>query len=114
MSVKRGDIVLANLEPVMGSEQGKIRPCVVIQNDLGNITAPTTIVAAMTSSTEHQYPFTVLVEKGEANLQSNSLIMLNQIRTISIEDRILKKIGSLKPATMKKIDDAIKTSLALE
>jgi mRNA interferase MazF len=114
MIIKRGDIVLANLEPVIGSEQGKTRPCLVIQNDLGNTSSTTTIVAAITSNTEHQYPFTVLAEKGEANLQKDSLIMLHQIRTISIENRILKKIGSLKPATMKRVDEAIKTSLALE
>lgn len=113
MNIKRGDVVLVNLEPTKGSEQGGTRPCLVIQNDLGNLASPTTIIAAMTSKTEHQYPFTVFVQKGEGNLPKDSLVSLNQIRTISISDRIVKKIGTLKPETMRRIDEAIKTSLAL-
>lgn len=113
MIIKRGDIILANLNPIMGSEQGKIRPCVVIQNDVGNKFSPTTIIAPMTSQIEKEYLHTVLVEKGEGNLQKDSLIELNQIRTISIQDRAIKILGKLKPETMEKVNQAIKISLGL-
>ena len=114
MIIKRGDIVLANLEPVKGSEQGNIRSCLIIQNNLGNANSPTTIIAAMTSKTEKEFPFTVLIQKEEVNLSSNGLIQLNQIRTISIKDRIIKKIGTLNPSTMKKVDMALKLSLGID
>jgi len=112
--IKRGDIFIVNLEPVKGSEQGKTRPCLVIQNDLGNRSSPTTIIAAITSNTEHNYPFTVFIRKGEANLPHDSLVTLNQIKTISVPHRIVRKLGSLKPETMRKVDEAIKVSLGLD
>ena len=114
MIIKRGDVVLADFEPVKGSEQGKIRPCLVIQNDLGNLASPTTIVAAITSNTEKEFPFTVFVQAGDGGLQRQGLILCNHIRSISINDRIIKKIGALKPGLMKKVDEALKTSLGLE
>lgn len=114
MNIKRGDIVLADLEPVKGSEQGKTRPCLIIQNDVGNMASPTTIIAAITSKTEKEYPFTVLVLAGEGNLTKDSLILCNQLRTVSVNHGLVKKLGSLKPATMKKVDEAIKTSLGLK
>jgi mRNA interferase MazF len=114
MNIKRGDVVLADLEPVKGSEQGKTRPCLVVQNDIGNAVSPTTIVAAITSKIEKEYPFTVLVKEGEASLPKDSLILCNQIRTVSTQHRLIKKIGSLKPETMKKVDNALKTSLGIE
>ena len=88
MIIKRGDVVLADFEPVKGSEQGKIRPCLVIQNDLGNLASPTTIVAAITSNTEKEFPFTVFVQAGDGGLQRQGLILCNHIRSISINDRI--------------------------
>ncbi|MDO8625304.1 MAG: type II toxin-antitoxin system PemK/MazF family toxin [Candidatus Diapherotrites archaeon] len=114
MIIRRGDIVLVKLNPVLGSEQGKTRPCLIIQNDIGNATSPTTIVAAITSATEKEYPFTVFLPKGEANLPKDSSVMLNQIRTVSVADRIITKIGGVSPANMAKIDQAIKISLALD
>lgn len=114
MNIKRGDIVLTNLEPTKGSEQGKTRPCLVIQNDLGNRVSPTTIIAAITSKTEKEYPFMVYVQEGEGNLPKDSTILCNQIRTVSILHRIIKKIGTLKPSTMRKVDTALKASLELE
>jgi len=114
MIIKRGDVVLTDLEPVKGSEQGKTRPCLIIQNDLGNKVSPITIVAAITSKTEKEYPFTVFVPKGEGNLPLDSLILCNHLRSVSIKDRIIQKIGTLKPNTMKKVDGALKTSLAIE
>ncbi len=114
MIIERGDIILTDLEPVKGSEQGKTRPCLVVQNNIGNKLSSTTIVASITSHTEKQYPFTVLVNAGEGNLPKDSLIQCNQLRTISKEHRIFKKIGSVSPETMKKVNEALKTSLALD
>ncbi len=114
MIIERGDIVLTDLEPVKGSEQGKTRPCLVVQNNIGNKFSSTTVVASITSHIEKQYPFTVLVKAGEGNLPKDSLVQCNQVRTISKEHRILKKIGSLSLETMKKINEALKTSLALD
>lgn len=115
MIIKRGDIVRVDLEPVKGSEQGKIRPCLVIQNDIGNSFSTTTIIAPLTSRVENDdYPFVVFVRSGEGNLPKDSLVLLNQIRTISIDNRVLDKLGSLTNETMKKVDNAIKVSLSLE
>ncbi|MBI5226581.1 type II toxin-antitoxin system PemK/MazF family toxin [Candidatus Micrarchaeota archaeon] len=114
MIIKRGDIVLVDLEPVKGSEQGKARPCLVIQNDIGNQFGPTTIVAAITSQTLHTYPFTVFLKTGEANLPKDSLVLCNQLRTISKEHRIIKKWGSVRPEKMRQVDEALKVSLALD
>jgi len=112
MSIKRGDIVLVRLDPVKGSEQGKTRPCLVIQNDIGNKLSPTTIVAAITSKTDQDYPFTVKVRKGV--LPKDSLVLLNQLRTISVNHRVVKKLGNLKPKTMLAVDQALKISLGIE
>jgi len=114
MIIERGDVVLTNLEPVKGSEQGRTRPCLVIQNNIGNKVSPITIVAAITSKTEKEYPFTVFVQKGNGNLPKNSLVLCNHLRSISIKDRISKKLGTMKASTMKKVDEALKTSLGLE
>ena len=114
MRIKRGDIVLVNLEPVLGSEQGKTRPCLVLQNDIGNATSPTTIVAAITSVTEKEYPFTVFLPEGEANLPKDSTVLLNQLRTVSINDRIIKKIGTVPASRMIRVNQAVKISLALD
>ncbi len=114
MIIERGDVVLADLEPVKGSEQGKLRPCLVIQNNIGNRIAPTTIIAAITSNTERQFPFTVFVRSGGGNLPKDSLVLCNQIRTISKEHRIKKKLGTLGAEKMKEVDEALKTSLGIE
>ncbi|MEK6982452.1 MAG: type II toxin-antitoxin system PemK/MazF family toxin [Candidatus Micrarchaeota archaeon] len=115
MIIKRGDVIRADLEPVKGSEQGKIRPCLVIQNDIGNSFSTTTIIAPLTSRIENEdYPFVVFVKAGEGGLPKDSLVLLNQIRTISMENRILDKLGSLSNETMKKVDNALKVSLSLD
>ncbi len=113
MNIRRGNVVLAKLDPVKGSEQGKTRPCLVIQNDVGNKMSPTTIIAAITSKTEREYPFMVRLSTGEGGLKKEGLVLCNQLRTISIEDRIISKIGSLKKGTMDKVDEALRTSLSL-
>ena len=114
MTINRGDVLLIDLDPVKGSEQGKTRPCLVVQNDIGNKFAPTTIIAAITSNTGKSYPFTVFVKQGDGNLTKDSLVLCNQIRTISTQDRLVKKLGSFKADTMKKVNEALKNSLALD
>ena len=115
MIIKRGDILLVNLEPAYGSEQGKIRPCLVVQNDIANKFSPTTIIVPLTSAISgKQYITEPIIEPEESGLKERSAVLCNQIRTISIEDRALKTIGTLKPEIMKKIDDALKATLTLE
>ena len=115
MNLKRGDIVLANLEPSFGSEQGKIRPCIIIQNDIANVHSPTTIIIPMTSAiSDKEYPTEAKILPGDSGLKETSMALCNQIRTISVEDRILKKLGSLKTEAMLKVNEALKTSLGLE
>jgi len=114
MKLLRGDIVLVNLEPVAGSEQGRTRPAVVIQNNISNIYSPTTIVAPITSRVyEKEYPTNVVLSNDDSKLDKDSTILLNQIRTID-KKRIAKKLGFLNEFLMKKIDFAIKISLDLE
>lgn len=109
----RGDIVVANLEPVDGSEQGGIRPVLVIQNDVLTKHSPTTIIAPITSKIyTKEYPTNVLIKKEDSKLKEDSTILLNQIRTID-KKRIAKKIGSLNNFIMNKVDKAIKISLGL-
>lgn len=113
MDLKRGDVVLVRLDPTPGSEQGKTRPGLVIQNDVGNRYASTTIVAPITSSYQKVYPVNVEIRKGEGNLTQDSVVLLNQIRTISIEHRVVKTLGTLPDDTMQKVDRAIEVSLGL-
>lgn len=109
----RGNIVIANLEPIEGSEQGGIRPVLIIQNDILNKHAPTTIIAPITSkSYMKEYPTNVIIKKGDSHLKVDSTILLNQIRTIDIS-RIIKKIGIIDNLTMNNVDRAIKISLSL-
>jgi len=113
IQIKRGDIVLANLNPVKGSEQGKIRPVLVIQNDLANKYSPTTIIAPMTSQIyTKEYPTNVQTLKIESRLDKDSTILLNQIRTID-KSRIVKRLSKLDANTIKKVNLAIKISLDL-
>jgi len=110
----RGEIVLANLEPVKGSEQGGTRPVLIIQNDIGNKFSTTTIIAPITSSImKQEYPTNVLIKKEESKLSKDSTVLLNQIKTID-KSRIIKKISLLDNFTMNKVDRAIKVSLGLE
>lgn len=114
MIIKRGDIFLANLEPTKGSEQGGVRPVLVIQNDISNKHSPVTIIAAITSKVfEKEYSTNIFISKDESGLDKDSTIMLNQIRTID-NVRLMKKIGLLDNFTMNKVDRAIKVSLALD
>lgn len=113
VEIKRGDIVLVNLEHIKGSEQGGIRPCLIIQNDKGNKYSPLTIIAPITSKEfSKEFPTNVFVSKEDSGLNKNSTILLNQIKTID-KLRIIKKINSLNSFLMSKVDIAIKISLNL-
>ena len=108
---RRGDVWLVNWNPARGSEQAGRRPAVVIQNDIGNEKAPTTIVAAI-SSTVRVYPMNVRVKPPEGGLERPSIIKTSQILTIS-KERLEKRLGSLSQKRMDKVDRAIKLSLSL-
>lgn len=110
--IKRGDIYFVDLNPIKGSEQGGVRPVIVIQNDTGNKFSPTTIVAAITSSiAKAKLPTHVPVE--HKNLLPNSTVLLEQIRTID-KCRLSEYIGHLNGDVMKKIDEAIEISFGLD
>jgi mRNA interferase MazF len=104
-----------NLDPTLGHEQAKIRPCVVIQNDIGNKYSPVTIVAVITGAENvpKLYPGNVLVHKGEGGLSKDSVVLCNQIRTVD-EVRFGKAHGQFSLAVMKRIDHALKISLQLD
>jgi len=111
--VKRGDIWLVNLDPTIGHEIKKLRPAVIIQNDLGNKYSPITIVAPITSQNiEKIYPIEVILDKKSSGLEKISKILLNQIRAID-KRRLIKKLGKADYDSMVKIDNAIKISLGI-
>ncbi|MCL9813402.1 MULTISPECIES: type II toxin-antitoxin system PemK/MazF family toxin [Natranaeroarchaeum] len=114
MDVRRGDIVIVELDPTEGSEQRGTRPCLVVQNDVGNENAPTTIVVPFTTSRgDKLYPFEVLVTAAESPLREDSVALCSQIRTVSIEHRITESIGSVPDSRMEDVDSALEYSLGL-
>ena len=114
MKLSRGDLVLVDLDPTKGSEQGKRRPGVVIQNNTGNKHSPITIVAPVTSKYERLYPVNVEIKASESSLEKDSAVLLNQIRAVSIKHRVEEKIGSLERNKMEEVDDALEVSLGLK
>jgi mRNA interferase MazF len=108
---KRGEVWLVNWNPARGSEQAGRRPAIVIQNDIGNEKAPTTIVAAISSSVRI-YPMNVQINPPEGGLDHPSIIMTSQILTIS-KERLEKRLGRLSKDRLDDVDRAIKLSLAL-
>lgn len=112
-SVRRGHIVIVDLEPTNGHELRNTRPCVVVQNDVGNRHSDTTVVAPATT-THRGYPFEVLVTADESDFEEDSSIRLDQIRTIDIEERVRFVAGKLPAATMRSVDTALRLELALE
>lgn len=113
MEIKRGYIFYADLSPVVGSEQGGVRPVLIIQNDVGNRYSPTVIVSAITSQIDKaKLPTHVEVGAGEYGLEKDSVILLEQIRTID-KQRLQKKLAELDERTMRKIDEALRISLGL-
>lgn len=111
MEIKRGDIFYADLSPVIGSEQGGVRPVLIIQNDVGNKYSPTVIVAAITSQiNKAKIPTHIELDQKTYNLPKDSVILLEQIRTID-KRRMKEKITSLSNEKMKEINRAILISL---
>lgn len=114
LMVKRGDIFYADLSPVVGSEQGGIRPVLVVQNDVGNKYSPTIIVAAITSQiNKAKLPTHLELPGDEYGLSKNSVILAEQVRTID-KRRLKEKIGHLDDALMTKIDNALKISFGID
>ncbi|MDR9431753.1 MAG: type II toxin-antitoxin system PemK/MazF family toxin [Natronomonas sp.] len=114
MEVRRGDIVIVELNPTKGSEQRGTRPCLVVQNNVGNENAPTTIIVPFTTSYDDElYPFEVLVTAEESHLREDSVAMCSQIRTVSIEHRVKKVVGSVSEERMSDVDTALEYSLGL-
>ncbi len=113
MQVRRGDIFYADLSPVVGSEQGGTRPVLILQNDIGNQYSPTTIVAAITSKiAKAKLPTHVEMPAGPGGLEKDSVILLEQIRTID-KSRLMEKVTSLSRETMLKVNHAVEISLGL-
>ena len=114
MVVKRGDMFYADLSPVVGSEQGGVRPVVIIQNDLGNKHSPTVIAAAITSQTgKNKLPTHIEINSVDYGLKSDSVILAEQIRTID-KSRLKEKIGHIDDNTvMSKINNALGVSFGL-
>lgn len=108
---KRGEVWLVNWNPSRGSEQAGFHPALIIQNDIGNEKAPTTIVSAI-SSTVRQYPMNVLINPPEGGLDKPSIVKMSQIMTIE-KQRLEKRLGSLNKGIMRKVDRAIKLSLGM-
>ena len=112
-SIKRGDIFYADLSPVIGSEQGGLRPVLIIQNDVGNKYSPTVIAAAITSKTgKAKLPTHIDIYAQASGLLKDSVILLEQIRTLD-KRRLKEKTGHLSPAKMSEVDNAIAVSLSL-
>ncbi len=113
MTVKRGDIYYADLSPVVGSEQGGVRPVLIVQNDVGNRFSPTVIAAAITSQSDKtDLPTHIRVGTTGSGLAKDSIVLLEQVRTID-KRRLKEKMGSLDPASMHRINQALSISFGL-
>lgn len=111
--VKRGDIFYADLSPVVGSEQGGVRPVLVVQNDVGNKYSPTIIIAAITSQiNKAKLPTHVEVIGDDYGLSKDSVVLLEQVRTID-KRRLKERIGHLDEALMNRVDEALRISVGL-
>lgn len=109
----RGDLFYANLNPVIGSEQGGVRPVLVVQNDVGNKFSPTLLVAAVTGShPKKNLPTHIRVDTRGNGLYKDSIILLEQVRTVD-RKRILQYIGHLDDKTMREVDNALRVSFGL-
>ncbi|MFR8104073.1 MAG: type II toxin-antitoxin system PemK/MazF family toxin [Clostridia bacterium] len=115
MIVKRGDMFYADLSPVVGSEQGGIRPVLIIQNDMGNKYSPTVIAAAITSQkSKSKLPTHIEVNSEESGLKADSIVLAEQIRTID-KSRLREKIGHIEDnEVMEKINSALGVSFGLD
>lgn len=116
VQIRRGDVVIVDLEPTKGSEQqGTGRPCVVLQNDVGNQYSPTTIIAPFTTRFDPSdiYPFEAEVTAQETPLDEDSVVDLSQLRVIDVDRRVKKNVGSLPDPVIADVDRALHNSLGL-
>lgn len=112
-TIRRGDVYFANLNPVLGSEQGGVRPVLVVQNDVGNRHSSTVIVAPITSRVgKARLPTHVFLPGAELGLPRDSVILLEQLRTIA-QGRLKGRVGRLDPTTLREVDQALGISLGL-
>ena len=110
---RRGEIYLVNFDPTVGSEIRKTRPALVLQNDIANRHSPITIVAAISSKFDDMlYPTEVIIAALEGGLSVDSVVLLNQIRSID-RQRLIKRLGTVRPATMEKVERAMQFSLGM-
>ena len=113
LNIKRGDIYYADLSPVVGSEQGGVRPVLIVQNDVGNKYSPTVIAAAITSQQfKTRLPTHICVDAAVCGLSKDSVVLLEQIRTLD-KQRLREKMGNLPDADMSRINDALSVSMGL-
>ena len=114
MNIKRGDIFYADLSPGGGSEQGGIRPVLIVQNDVGNKYSPTVIAAAITSQQfKTKMPTHICVNASVCGLSKDSVVLLEQIRTLD-KKRLKEKMGNLPETDMDRIDNALSVSIGLK
>lgn len=110
---RRGEVYLVSFDPTLGAEIKKTRPALILQNDIANRYSPITIVAAITSQLrDPTRPTNVLVKAPEGGLTSDSVVLLNQIRSVD-KRRLGKRLGRLRPETMEHVDEALRISLGL-
>jgi len=113
VNAKRGDIFYADLSPVIGSEQGGVRPVLIVQNDIGNRYSPTVIVAAITSQiSKAKLPTHVEITAKEYGLPKDSVILLEQIRTID-KKRLEEKVGNIDEAIMERVNEGLCVSFSI-
>ena len=113
MEVRRGDIFIADLNPVVGSEQGGVRPVVIVQNDRGNRFSPTVICAAMTSRlSKNDLPTHVWVAAKDSGLRSDSLVLCEQIRTLE-KRRLQARVGRVDELVIRRVEAALRAALGL-
>ena len=114
LSIQKGDLYFADLSPVMGSEQGGVRPVLVVQNDVGNKFSPTIIVAAVTSKkNKADLPTHVEIDAGGNGLSKNSIVLLEQLRTID-KRRLKERIGTIDKNRLPEVNEALSVSLGIE
>ena len=114
MSIKRGDIYYADLSPVVGSEQGGVRPVLIIQNDVGNRFSPTVIAAAITSQKDKtRLPTHIQISSRNCGLARDSVVLLEQVRTID-KRRLKERMGRVEEPYMNQVDRALSISFGLE
>ena len=113
MNIKRGDIYYADLSPVVGSEQGGVRPVLIVQNDIGNKYSPTVIAAAITSQQfKTKLPTHISVDAAVCGLSKDSVVLLEQIRTLD-KQRLKEKMGTIDSVAMNRVDKALSVSFGL-